>query len=266
MAKLFFTVVLFTLGSIFPDPKFELIRSLPIASSFIATDNLENVYLMNGNVLEKYDGQGTLLKNYSNKAFGNISSVDATNPLRVLLFFKSFQQIAFLDNMLAPAGNMISLDALGHPQTDLACSSHDNGLWIYSLHNSELVRFDQDLQKAQQTGNIAQLTGKKIQPDFLIEQNNRVFLNDSSNGILVFDIYGTYNKTIPIKGINRFQILNDKIIYYTDGKLKSFDLKTMAESETALPAGDIIDARTEKEKLYLLKQKSLDIYHVKDEK
>ncbi len=79
-------------------------------------------------------------------------------------------------------------------------------------------------------------------------------------------MYGTYHKTIPIKGIGTFQVSNNKIIYYKGGKLKSFDLMTLNEGEMALPSTDIIDARTEKEKLYLLKQKSLDIYHGKNEK
>ncbi|MBI4930686.1 MAG: hypothetical protein HY841_07990 [Bacteroidetes bacterium] len=248
------------------DEKFKLLKSIPASFSSITTDNLGNSYLFNGTLVEKYDGDGNLLKNFSNKNLGNITSVDASNSLKVLLFYKSFQQILLLDNMFAPSGNSISLDALGYNQTSLVCSSHDNGFWIFSKQNSELIRFDQNLQKTQQTGNISQLTGMETNPDFVTEQYNKVFMNDSLKGILVFDIYGTYNKIIPIKGLHHFQISNDDIIYFKEGKLKSYNMKTLEDAEISLPEINIIDARTEKEKLYLLKQKSLDIYHVKNQK
>lgn len=164
--------------------------------------------------------------------------------------------------MLAPSGNSISLDALGYNQVTLACTSHNNGFWIFNQQNFELIRFDQSLQKSQQTGNITQLSGMEINPDFITEKNNNVFLNDSTKGILVFDMYGTYSKTIPLKGLTHFQVDNENIFYLHGNKLKSYNTKTMEESEILLPSTGIIDARTEKEKLYLLKQKSLDIYSV----
>ncbi len=248
----------------FQDSKFQLIKSISTSASSVTSDNLGNTYLLNGNVLEKYDAEGNFLKSFTNKNLGSITSVDAGNSLKSLLFYKSFQQIILLDNMFSKSGNDISLDALGYNQVSLACSSHNNGFWIYNQLNSELIRFDQGLQKTQQTGNITQLTGTAIQPDFLTEQYDKIFLNDSTVGILVFDIFGTYNKTIPIRGLHHFQISNDQLIYFKDGKLKSLNMKTQEEGEIALPDTHIIDARTEKEKLYLLKQQRLDIYHVKN--
>jgi len=262
MIKLFFILFFVLPAFTLQDSKFKLIKSISTNSTSIATDNLGNSYLLNGNVLEKYDAEGNLLKNYSNKNLGNITSIDASNSLKILLFYKSFQQMLFLDNMFAPSGNSISLDALGYNQTSLACTSHNNGFWIFSQQNSELLRFDHNLQKTQQTGNVSQLSGREINPNFLTEQNNKVFLNDFSKGIFVFDIYGTYNKTIPLTGLHQFQISNDLIVYFQSEKLKSYNMKTLEEGEIALPDINISDARTEKEKLYLLKQKSLDIYSV----
>ena len=262
MLKPIILSALFLFGFPFLDSKFTLVKSIPANSSFVLTDNLENSYLLNGNNLNKYDGDGNFLKNFSNKNLGNITFVDAGNPLKVLLFYKSFQQLIFIDNMFAPTGNPISLNDLGYNQVSLACSSHNNGFWIYNLQNFELIRFDQSLQISQQTGNITQLSGTEINPDFITEQYNKLFLNDSTKGIFVFDIYGTYSKLIPLKGLHRFQISNDEIQYLKDGKLKSYNMKTMEEGELTLPPGEILDARTEKEKLYLLKQKSLDIYSV----
>jgi hypothetical protein len=234
--------------------KFTLVKSIPTTSSFLTTDNLGNSYLLSGSILEKYDADGNFLKNFSNKNLGPPTFVDATNPFKILVFYKSFQQIILLDNTLSPSGNPVSLDALGYNQISLVCSSHNNGFWIYNQQNFELIRFDHDLQKIIQTGNIVQLTGTKIEPDFIIEQNNKVFLNDPKSGILIFDIYGTFNKTIPLKGLHHFQINNEQIFYIQDDKLKSYNMKTLEENEALIPETEVLDARIEKEKLYLLKQ------------
>lgn len=252
----FFILAGFTLQ----DSKFILVKSIPTVSSFITTDNLGNSYLLNGNILEKYDADGNLLKNFSNKNLGAITFIDAGDPLKILVFYRSFQQIIFLDNMLVPYSDPISLNALGYNRASLACSSHNNGFWIYDQQNFELIHFDQSLQKTQQTGNIPQIYGSEINPNFITEQNGKVFLNDSAKGVLVFDIYGTYNKTIFLKGLNHLQTNNDELIYFKNNKLKSYNLKTLEEHDLSLPAIDVLDARTEKEKLYLLKQKSIDIY------
>lgn len=262
MSKIIILSLFFLSGSFFQDTKVTFVISIPSNYTSLTSDNLGNIYLTKGDVLEKYDSEGKFQKNLSNKALGNITFVDAQNPLKLLLYYRSFQQIVLIDNMLAPSGNSISLDALGYSQATLVCTSHNNGIWIYTPQNAELIRFDQQLNKVVQTGNITQLTGSKVLPNFMTEQNNQLFLNDTATGILVFDIYGTYARTIPLKGLSHFQVNNEKIFYLKDGKLKSYDLRTLEEQELSLPAGEVLDVRTEKEKLYLLKQKSLDIYSV----
>lgn len=261
---LYIVLIFFSFG--LNDGKFKLVKSLSNVPGKFTTDNLGNVYLVNGSVLEKYSADGKLLKSYSNKTLGKITSVDASNPLRVLVFYESFQQAVVLDNMFSPSVAPVMLEALGYNQVSLAAASHNNGMWIYNKLNFELIRFDQNLQLTHKAENISQQSGQNLNPVFLLEYNNRVFLNDSARGILVFDVYGSYSKTIPLTGLTDFQVANEDIIYFSSGKLKSYNMKTLAEAEIILPTTGVLYARSEKEKLYLLKQKSLEIYHVKAEK
>lgn len=260
MKKRTIILLLLAAGTFVNAQNLTLIKSIPTTSSFAATDNLGNVYLIKGASLDKFDSEGKFLKNLSKKGMGNISFIDAHDPLKTLVYYQAFQQLAFIDNSLGNS-QVISLEAIGYGQATLVCASHNNGFWLYNPTTFELIRFDENLKVAQQTGNITQVSGVKVQPNFIIEQNDLVFMNDSANGILVFDIYGTYSRTIPIKGLLHFQVSDDQIFYLKDGRLKSYHLKTLQEDEMMLPDGDILDARTEKEKLYLLKQKSLDIYN-----
>jgi hypothetical protein len=114
------------------------------------------------------------------------------------------------------------------------------------------------------SGNLGQLTGNELKPNFLLEADNRVYLNNPAIGVLVFDIYGTYIKTIPIKELNSFQISDDEMVYFKNGELHSYQLKTLTEKNILLPASDssasILSARIERSKLYLLNKQNLSLY------
>ena len=250
----------FLFASYFQESNFRLIKSIPTKTAIVTTDNLGNIYITKGNSLEKYNSKGEFLKKLSDKNLGNLSFVDTRDPLKILLYYKSFQRIIFIDNMLSPSGNSISLDELGLNQTSLVCTSHNSGFWIYNQQNLELIRFDQNLQITQQTGSVIQITGEAINPNFMTECNNKLYINDPQKGILVFDIFGTYSRKIPILGVQSFQVADEQIIYLKNDILKSHNLITQEESEIQLPTSGVLIARTEKEKLYLLKPNNLDIY------
>lgn len=224
---------------------------------------MSNIYLMSADVLQKYDPSGTAIKSYSNKSLGKITAVDASNPLKLVLFYRNFLQIVFLDNTLSQNGDPVSIESLGYPQTQLVCSSHDNGIWIYNQQNFELIRFDQNLQVSNQTGNLVQQLGMDIKPSYMIEYNNRLYVNNPSTGILVFDVFGTYYKTIPIKNNSGFQFKEDEILFYQNNKLNSFNTVTLQLHSSVLPDSTAISARLVRDKLYVLQKDTLSIYTIK---
>ncbi len=108
----------------------------------------------------------------------------------------------------------------------LAGYSHDNGLWIYDQPSFELLRFNNNLEITDRTGNLSQILGIELQPTFLLEKDNRVFVNNPATGVLVFDVFGTYIKTIPVNDIATFQVMDDELVYFYEGHLRSWNLKT----------------------------------------
>lgn len=242
---------------------FRLTATLPARSASFQTDNLGNLYLIKGNVLEKYDRDGRLTGSFSDKQLGDISFVDATNPLKPIVFYRPFTRVVFLDNTLSLNGEPLRLEEKDLQGARLVCTSHDNGLWVYDDHNSELVRLEKDFGKKVRTGNITQTLGYKPNPNFLTESNNLVYLNDPATGILVFDVFGTYYKTLPLKGLSSFQLSGNNIVYPSASMINSYNTKLLTESSTSLPDSAVTWARTEKERLYVLKGDSLKIYSVK---
>ncbi|MBA3899987.1 MAG: hypothetical protein H0X62_07225 [Bacteroidetes bacterium] len=242
------------------EPTYNQVARIEFKADGFTTDNLGNVYLRKAEELKKYNQDGKLLNPYSDKSLGKVSSVDATNFLKLVVFYRDFSKIVFLDNMLAPTGEPIQLQRLELEQATLAASSHNNGLWLYHQFEFKLIRLGQNLKPSHQTPNLMQLMGYQMNPNFLLEVNNMVFLNNPETGILLFDIFGTYNKTIPIRGLESFQVIGNEIFYFLNKEFRSYNLKTLEESRINLPEAYPIDVRIEKKRLFVLSKDALTIY------
>ncbi|MGZ4034709.1 MAG: hypothetical protein ACXVDT_15555 [Bacteroidia bacterium] len=253
-------ILLFISSTCFSQSKFTLIKNIDAESDYFTSDNQGNTYAVKGNELTKYDKTGKLLYKYSDKNFGNISFVDASNMLRILVFYKDFLQVVLLDNTLSITGDPINLETIGFQQTQLVSSSHNNGFWLYDQQNFELIRFDQNLTKTQQTGNLTAVLNIDLQPDFLLEYDNKVYLNNPSTGILIFDVYGTYYKTVPVKNAACIQPIGDWIYYMEKDKVKAYNIKTEEEKEFNMPATKFNNFRIELGILMLRTPASISLY------
>ncbi len=194
--------------------------------SHIDIDGFGNIYVITDNEIVKYNASGVLQKKFSTKRYGKIDFVDAMNPLKVLVYYKDFQQLLFLDNQLTESSSMISIETLGYEQTSLVCSSSNNSFWLYDKQNNELSRFDSELKSLVKTGNLKRILDIDIKPNFMQEHNNYVYVNCPNEGILVFDIYGTFYKTIPLKNLKEFNVVNGDVFYYENSTLKQYQAQT----------------------------------------
>lgn len=199
-----------------------------------AVDHLGNIYLVNESELLKYLSNGQYYNRYSNLKFGSITSVDATNSLRLLLFYKEYQQIVFLDNQLSQNNQPVSLEDMGYEQTELVCQSANNGFWIFNKANNEVLRFDEDLKRLVATGNLKQILQREMNPNFMTEHNGYLFLNCPESGIYVFDMFGTFNKLITLKDLKHFQVSDGVIYYIRQNKVFSYQYKLFEEASDTL--------------------------------
>ena len=239
---------------------YRLVTLIPGAASFFTTDNQSNIYAVKGDELVKYDKTGRQLYKYSNKNLGDITFVDASNMLKILVFYKEFSQVVFLDNTLSLSGEPVAFDNLGFQGALLACTSNNSNIWIYDQQNFSLVQLSQTYEKLQQTANLAQVLNMELQPDYLLEYDNKVYLGNPATGILIFDVYGTYYKTIPVKNVHRFQPIGDWV-YYMDGKTaKAYNVKTTEEHEFNMPLSTFTGFRLEMGLLMIQTEQGIAVY------
>lgn len=231
--------------------EFERVFGFEQEHHFIWTDNLQNLYLVHESAIEMYNPKGEKLFKNSQMNLGRITSVDFNFSLKPMVFFGEMNAVVILDNTLSMQGNPVKLNEYGLDWVTVAAKSIDNHYWFFDMQNFELVRTDISFKKVRSTGNVSQLLGFDIRPNFIVEHNNWVYVNNPETGILVFDIFGTFFKQIPITGLKSFQVTDQFIVYVADGMLRQYNLMTFETLSIPLPAENIMQGRVSKRMLYL---------------
>jgi len=225
-----------------------------IAGAFdgMTTDNLGQLYVYRGPELFLYSNEGKLSYQYSDLSFGRISSVDTRNPMKVQVFYSDFSQIVFLDNTLSKNREQsLRLDRLQLSLVHLACTSFDNGFWVYDPVNFRLLRFDQHMNVTNSIENVNQLVGASLDPDIMVEEGDWLYLNDPVQGIFRFDVFGTYSKMIPMTEVKSIQVRDDGIFLTKENGFFQFDQLNFEASEIVLPIRTFRNVRLEKERLFI---------------
>ena len=240
---------------------FQLLKSISIDAKDIQTDRLGNLYIITKtNQLYKYDSRGNLLGTLNYKYVGNINFIDASNPLELYVFYKELNEVLYLDNNLAYRGEML-LNDYGISQSSAIARSYDNGIWVFDNGDLQLKRMNKNGEILQMSGNVKQFLNSTIQPNFICDNGDKVFVNDSTIGILVFNVFSSYIKTIPIKKCSTIKIIENDLFYNQSGKLLKYNLNTFSQSEFQLPDTSYIQQISiEKERLFLLKSNCVNIY------
>ncbi len=241
--------------------EYELINSIPFNDAKLLTsDKLGNSYVVDHKEdVVKMDPKGRVLFNFNIRQLGTISYVGANNPMKILVYYPDYSTIVIFDNTLSQTGR-VNLFEMGSNKVGAACIALDNNIWIYDEIIFKLRKIDERMNIYTESEELNVQLGLSIQANFLLEKDNMLYLNDPEIGILVFDIYATYSKTIPLKGLTSFQKIQEQIIYFKDGKLYSYHLFTFTTNEIPLPGEDAIAARIEKDRLFVLRKNQLDIY------
>ena len=260
-------ILLFTvLSSLFSgaqsviDNKYVFLDSFQVKANSVSVDNFGNFYVTSDNQILKFDKDGAYQVRFEEVKNGKIGSIDVTNPFKLIVYCPDFMKAILLDKFLT---YLVSYDffSLGYTDVTAVGSSADGFLWFYDATDFRLKKIDVTGNVQLQSQPVNQLINRVITPNFILEKNGQVYVNDTATGILVFDNFGAYYKTIPIHGLQKFHILQEQIVYYQDDKLRSYNPVTFEARMISLP--DTIGIRQaviEKERIAVLKKDRIDFY------
>lgn len=237
-----------------PDSIWKELYTIDKEADFIAFDNLFNVYTIKNSEISKYNNIGEFQNRYSDKRLGDIGQVDAEYPLKVLLNYPDLNSIAIIDNTLSNNRGNIDLLNFNIAIGALAINSVQNHFWFYDAMTFSIIRANDNFERISTTGNLAQILGIELNPVSMVEFANKLYVTNPSTGVLVFDIFGTYIKTIPIKGLNRIQVFEKEIVYFENNKIiryntmafKATEIEIPIECEDALIQKNRVAVRTDK--------------------
>lgn len=247
---------------------YNLQKSFPAKnSSFFSTDQLGNLYIVSDNTLYKYYANSEIISNYRNNQLGKLAFADVSNPFKVLLFFPDFSQIVIVDNKLSET-TRIDLRQLDIQQIGAVCTSYNDALWVYDTQDQNLKRIDNNLKITNISQKLGQIIPEPLAPDLMTENENFLYVNNPASGILVFDKFGTYLKTLPLKGLKSFQFLGNQLLFLKKDssayQLKSYNLGNLEEKNILLPPlnpkDTLRDARIHQQVLFLFKKEIIDLY------
>ncbi len=245
----------------FAQGNYQLIKSFESEARLISVDQLGNFYLVVKNNIIKYDRDGKHINQYSNQRYGEISSIDATDPYKIVVFYEDFRVIIILDNQLSENGSPLDMQFSDFDQPVLACRAYNTGVWMFDQLLYKLYRLTLSLVEVQSTGNLTQILGYKLQPNFMMEYNNTLYVNNPESGILVFDQFGTYTKNISIKNLERFQVTEKAIFYIENEQIKKYSFKNLEIESLPLPESSIKSLSVDKNRLFIINGADLKIYH-----
>lgn len=227
-----------------------------------SVDHMGNVYWIRNQTLVKYR-VGTREKyEYTDNFLGPVHSFDVSNPLKILVYHKSFNHIVFLDKTLSPIRSPVNLDELGLTNVESCCISQQGGFWVLNNTLNQVQHYSKNLHLTKETTVIPQIEETPNTSPRVTEKNRQLYCHLPNCCVLVFDRFGNPIQRYPLKNVDNIQILNGNIYYFYKGLLNRMSGKDGESEVVQLPKGNSYwdDAKIGRTYLYLLKNHTLYIY------
>jgi hypothetical protein len=249
-----------------PDSTFSLTRTIKAEIVDFAVDNLGNLYtLSSDNRLKKISPAGDSLAVYNDvRRYGNISHMDVTNPLKIILYYKEFATIVMVDRFLNVI-NSIDLRKINIFQARAVGLAYDNNVWVYDELEAKLKKISDDGTLINQTTDVRQFLDAAPDPVSVTDQSGLVYLYDPQKGVFIFDHYGAFQKQIPLPGILDFDVIDKNLLARNSQYFLRFSPGNLNIQQFPIPTAYLpaIKITIMPNAVYVLKQTGLEIYSKK---
>ena len=203
-------------------------------------DVLQNYYISERGVLNKYDSTGVLKFSQSIKSIGELSDLLVINTMKLVYFSEEQQVLCYLDNTLARNEDCLLLsDRNIVSATKVARSDRSNRIWIYDEVNSSLSLIDTEDENVKPfiVENVLGLIGNGEVAE-MVESGGKLYINIRREGIYVFDIYGSLADKINVLNADKicadqtglYVLLDNHLDYYTNSSDRVFHLELPREN------------------------------------
>lgn len=234
-----FLLIFFSLGTLQAQLKdsldFPLYFEINQDHRFFTTDQLQQIYVVTPtNEVIKYSKQGRELFRYNNNYLGELAHVDVTNPFNLLLYYPDFLKVIVLDRTMSEVA-VFDLTNLQVSDIRAVGLSNDNNVWLFNDLTTRLEKVNQQGQVLLSSPNLFLLLETVPVPNFIIERDNKVFVNVPQSGIMVFDNFARFLTTIEVKELESFQVKEEELFYLKENQLFALHQATLQQAKWTLP-------------------------------
>lgn len=230
--------------------------------SQVYIDNLFNYYLVNdkGDGFVKLNADGDSIGAYNEvRRYGNISFMDVSNPLKVLIYYKDFNLVLALDRLLNTTASF-DLRKSNILQSSAVSLSYDNNIWVYDSRDARLKKIDESGKVIFASADFKTLFSDVPQPSKIIDNDGVLYLYDKNFGLIIFDYYGALKTTYPFKDYEDVFVYNQTFFGRKDTDLFISQLNGVKQNEIQLPSDDITKMYLRHPYLFLLNLGNVVIY------
>lgn len=242
---------------------FQLQKHIPGSFSYLNVDVLGNLYLLQPNSrLVKYNSNGDSLAVFNEvRKYGTPTLIDVSNPLKTIVFYKSYGTVVVLDRFLSQRS---SLDLRKQQVFMPACvaNSYDNQLWIFDAQEFKLKKFSDDGTLLQESTDLRLMIDSMPAPTQLFDSENLVYCYDPVNGFFIFDYYGGWKNQLPFKNWQQVFVSGKQIYGIVDNELQAYSIGSLQLRHYPLPEPihNAISVLGRQGRLYVLTEAGVDIY------
>ena len=243
--------------------QYKLIHKIQGSYTDFAIDNLGNIFLINNNnqikkLNQQYDSIGVF---NDTKRFGKIFSIDVSNPLKLLVYYKDFNTIVTLDRFLNTR-NSIDLRKQNILQARAVATSYDNNIWVFDEIDATLKKIDDNGKIILQTADFRLLFEVFSNPDKVIDTDGMLYLYASKTGWYIFDYYGALKNRYQFTNWKDVQVIN-KILMGRDNEniyLSEPKKLMLTTNKINIDLKNCIKTIFYNKQVYILTQESLEVY------
>lgn len=200
-----------------------------VSAQNISADGLGGYWLIDGGRVACVDSHGKRKVSYSELLLGNPTSIDASDPFRILTFYLSTQTLVVLSSEATLIGKVVDLSLHDLGYISSAARSSLGGAWLSAEGTRSIFRLDKQLNRVEQKL-VLPVKHASSQVLQMVEHDGMLYVGLDKGIILEYDSYGSLLRELPFKPHDGFLIHGDRIYIKFKGVVEEFSLINPQES------------------------------------
>jgi len=193
-----------------------------------AADDLQgNLYISTKEgAIVKFDSSFHELISYAAEKTIPVTSIDVSNRFRIFGFYRNDQSYIILDQSFRKL-NENSFDPRIIGSGVAACLAADEMIWIFDELDFSIKKLNPSLNQIVINVRMPMVTGADHYSIIQMETyQNRLYVNNSEDGVYVFDGFGNFLKKLRISTNHLFHIFREKLYYIDHSTVKAIHIYT----------------------------------------